>query len=183
MQIAMSPKERTLLESFLCRTSNYFEFGTGGSTWLASQLVCGSVISVDSSEEWLQKVRLSCEGHAIKPVLRFIDIGPLKDWGAPATADKRSNWPQYSGAATSDADFYLVDGRFRVASFAQCLISAPPSAMIGIHDFEVRPEYHVVRTVAREVAKAENLSVFVKDQSANLEAAEKLRIKYLYDYF
>jgi hypothetical protein len=67
----------------------------------------------------------------------------------------------------SRADLYLVDGRFRVACFMQIILHAHPDALIAIHDFANRPQYHVIYDVAREIAVRENLSVFVRRPDCN----------------
>jgi hypothetical protein len=40
------------------------------------------------------------------------------------------------------------------------LLNCRPDSLIMIHDFASRVAYHVIRKVAREIASAEDLSVF-----------------------
>lgn len=103
----------------------------------------------------------------VKPTLVHVDIGETGDWGYPVNKLKMDRWPKYHGAIWSDpgaseADFYMVDGRFRVACFMQAVLRARADSFIAIHDFANRSRYHVVREVAREVAVSENLSVFTR---------------------
>lgn len=169
MRIAMTAAEKTLFEQFLSCSENYLEFGAGGSTFLASALVRRSVISVDSSPEWLERVRTACleHKHPIQPVLVSVDVGEVKEWGWPRDETRRESWPDYHSAVWShpeskDADFCFVDGRFRVACFLQSLRHTRQEAIIGIHDFNDRPQYHVVHEFAREIARSEALSFFVR---------------------
>ena len=109
----------------------------------------------------------STRGAPVLPRLVHVDIGPTKEWGYPDGEARRDDWRSYHERIWADpeasrADFYLVDGRFRVACFAQVLLHAAPDALIAIHDFANRPDYHVVHDVAREVARTENLSVFLR---------------------
>lgn len=60
-----------------------------------------------------------------------------------------------------DVDFCLVDGRFRVACFLHSLLHCRADMLLAIHDFENRKRYHVLREIARAVAMADNLSVFL----------------------
>ena len=57
----MSDDECRLFKSILKCSMRYLEFGSGGSTCLAASLVTESNISIDSSLEWLDKVRQVCE--------------------------------------------------------------------------------------------------------------------------
>jgi hypothetical protein len=169
MQPSMLKAETNLFASFLRSSHNYFEFGTGGSTCLAASLVRNSVTSVDSSREWLDLVHKECDvkGLPIKPMLLHVDIGTVVEWGRPVQFSRRSAWSDYhssvwSNPRSKEADFYLVDGRFRVACFMQILLHSQHDALIAIHDFASRAQYHVVREVAREIAIANEFSVFIK---------------------
>ncbi len=161
----MSAAEAALFLSFVRNSRNYVEFGTGGSTVVASKHVKNSILSVDSSREWLDQVRAASASSQIKPELIFIDIGPTGDWGVPIDASTKSRWPDYHSAIwkiphSATADLYFVDGRFRVACFAQIVLHCNPTAIIGIHDFSSRPNYHCVREIAREIATAGDISFF-----------------------
>jgi hypothetical protein len=162
----MSAEEAALFLSFIKNSRDYVEFGTGGSTVLASKHVKNSILSVDSSQEWLNQVSCACGSSQTKPQLRFVDVGPIGDWGFPTDGSAKSRWPDYHSAIwtvqrSSDADLYLVDGRFRVACFAQTVLHCKPSAIIGIHDFSSRPAYHCVREIAQEIATAGDMSFFL----------------------
>jgi hypothetical protein len=161
----MSAEEAALFLSFVRNSRDYIEFGTGGSTVVASKHVKNSILSVDSSQEWLNQVSSACASSQTKPELMFIDIGPTGDWGFPIDASTKSRWPDYHSAIwktphSTEADLYLVDGRFRVACFAQIVLHCNPHAIIGIHDFGSRPNYHCVREIAREIATAGDMSFF-----------------------
>jgi hypothetical protein len=161
----MSDEEAALFLSFARNSRIYVEFGTGGSTILASKHVQGSILSVDSSRNWLDQVRAACATSQTRPELIFIDIGPTGEWGYPADPSTKSRWPDYHSAIwkmprSATADLYFVDGRFRVACFAQIVLHCNPNAIIGIHDFTSRPRYHCVRDIAREIATAGDMSFF-----------------------
>jgi len=164
MQARMSNKELALYMSFLKHSERYIEFGTGGSTVVASEHVKSWIISVDSSQGWLDKVLGACAGKKTIPEMKFIDIGKTGEWGMPIEPSRIQSWPSYHSSIwnsrTSEADLYLVDGRFRVACFAQIVLHCRPDAIIGFHDFTSRPHYHRVKEIAREVASAEDMSLF-----------------------
>lgn len=161
----MSSDEAALFLSFVRNSRIYVEFGTGGSTVVASRHVQSSILSVDSSREWLDQVRTACAPNQTQPELIFVDIGPIGEWGFPTDASTKKRWPDYHSAIwkmpeSTAADLYFVDGRFRVACFAQIVLHCNPNAIIGIHDFTSRPKYHCIREIAREIATAGDISFF-----------------------
>jgi hypothetical protein len=184
----MSEAEVSLFQSFLGCSENYFEFGAGGSTCFAAKLVKTSVTSIDSSKQWIDDVAKYCVDirAPIKPELIYVDIGPTGDWGFPIDDAQQEKWPTYHGStwcnpAVSQTDLYLVDGRFRVACFMQIVLHCRPDALIVIHDFASRPYYHVVRDVAREIATAEDLSVFQPLQQDVRDRAQTILWEYQFN--
>lgn len=175
MHIVMSEPEQALLLAFIRNSQRYVEFGSGGSTVLAAQYVGERIVSVDSDRAWLEKAAAACAPHRLQPELVAADIGPTGAWGFPTDESTRPRWPGYhediwSRPGTAEADLYLVDGRFRVACFAQVILHCGPAAVVGIHDFADRPHYHPVRAIAREIATVERLSFFLPRLGAETEA-------------
>ncbi len=167
MQPLMADAEVALLTSFLRQSRRYFEFGCGGSTFVASRTVAGRVTAVDSSAPWLERMREACRGEGGRAELNLIhvDIGPVGELGMPVDPATRDRWPAYYETVwrhpgSLDADLFLVDGRFRVACFMKTLLNCSPDAVIMIHDF-TRPYYQVIRQVAREIASVDSLSAFL----------------------
>ena len=181
MRLAMKPDEQGLLESVLRCASKYVEFGSGGSTVFAAGIVKDWIITVDSAVEWLERVRLQAEESksSIKLTLVHADIGPTKDWVYPVDQNSKPKWDDYHTKVweykeSAEADFYLVDGRFRVACFMQTLLRGNPYALIGIHDFTKRPHYAVVHEVAREIARASDLSIFIRRPDIDMRRVRDL---------
>ncbi|MDR3571114.1 MAG: hypothetical protein P4L81_02860 [Candidatus Pacebacteria bacterium] len=181
----MSDKEAELFRSFVRNSDNYIEFGTGGSTIVASQHVTRSITSVDSSVDWLAKVQSACADSIVTPKLVYVDIGPTGDWGYPVDQSAQSRWPRYHEIIwdfeeSREADLYMIDGRFRVACFAKTVINCDHNSIIGFHDFASRKHYHCVYEIAREIATAEDMSFF-QPLSDVLETATKLIEQYKYN--
>jgi hypothetical protein len=177
MKLAMKPDEIVLFRSFLECCQTFLEFGSGGSTVFAATLVSKEIISVDSSQAWQDQVRDYCttRNTPVLPRLVHCDVGELKGWGYPKDTSRKANWQRYHSGIWDEIDgkvpdFFLVDGRFRVASFMQIMLHGSPEAPVAIHDFGIRPKYQIVKKVAREIARSENLSIFVrrKDSDRNL---------------
>jgi len=164
------------------------EFGAGGSTCLAAQNVLEEIVAVDSSKEWLDKVKETCARNvtAVQPKLVHADIGGLTNWGWPIDQAHKEQWPKYHEAVLSDGhappfDAYLIDGRFRVACFMQSLIHCRTDSLILIHDFPPRPSYAVVHQVAREIACATNLSIFVRSDRFDPAIARNILSTHKFD--
>lgn len=180
MHPRMSTKEFELFLAFVRNSCNYVEFGTGGSTYVASQYVKESIISLDSSREWLDKVQSACGNNHVKPQMIHIDIGPVGDWGFPTDPNTKHLWPTYhefiwNHDNSRNGDLYIIDGRFRVACFAQIVLNCNKSSLIMFHDFQSREHYHCVRSIAREIATSEDLSVFVPLQGVTDVAGNMLQ--------
>ena len=166
MQPIMSNEETALFVSFVRNCSSYLEFGSGGSTYVASQYVRGPITSIDSSRTWLDRVAEACAASGTTPELQYVDIGATGDWGYPTDPSTEHRWPDYhtriwSHPGAKDTDLYLVDGRFRVACFAQITLHCRKDAIIGIHDFTSREQYHCVKEIGREIATSGDISFFL----------------------
>jgi hypothetical protein len=156
----MDPEEIALFERVLASgRRHYAEFGTGGSTLLASRAGFETLVGVDSDAEWARKVR---EDPAIAPLVTagrasilHADIGPVGNWGSPVDRSTAERWPRYLATMWAEwdrrglfPDLVLVDGRFRVAcclSVALLAAAARQAPLVLLHDVQdVRPAYRRV---------------------------------------
>lgn len=179
MQPRMSKAEIELFVSFVRHSHKYVEFGVGGTTCIASDYVADWILSVDSSEAWIGKTAQACAGKKTQPTFLYADIGPTKDWGVPIDPQTRPRWDSYHSdiwklPQSSSADLYLIDGRFRVACFAQTVLRCSPDSVIAIHDFASRKPYHVVRDIAREIASVEDIAFFLPTPGSRQRALDLL---------
>lgn len=185
MRPAMTEREIVLFNSLVSYSRRYVEFGAGGSTCHAASTGKEWIISIDSSPDWLSKVASQCNGNV---KLLHADIGKVGDWGVPIDANRRNDWPSYHERPwlepeAVEADFYLIDGRFRVACFVQSILrSVRPDAIFAIHDFSIRPPYHVVLPFVREIATSEQLSAFIRRPDFDRNAAAAVLDKHRYDF-
>jgi hypothetical protein len=143
------------------RTSNYLEFGSGGSTLLAHRMV-KTVVSVESDGHFLAEVRRRLDGNpGAAATLIHANIGLTEEWGKPVftrlTPKRVQRWQRYPQAPWAhyrrmglEPDLILVDGRFRVACVLESLLhlSTPHSCRILCDDYAGRPHYHVVERFA-----------------------------------
>ncbi len=178
MTPAMTPAEIALLTRRLSASTNYLEFGSGGSTVLAATLVSHSITSVESDIAWADRVVARIKQGVCRPRLHMIhvDIGETGKFGYPVGLESRDKWDNYYTMVwqeldAAEIDLVLVDGRFRVACFLTTLLRCPPNTRVMIHDFAVRPEYQAVRAFADEAEVADNLSVFTRRRDFNEDDA------------
>lgn len=177
----MSPEERVMFEKYLTKAKAYYEFGSGGSTKLATRHGV-EVYGVESDKFWVETLRKEA-GPLCK--VEYVDIGPTKEWGYPVDETEKAKFPKYSEAIMrykNGFDVILIDGRFRVACTLNAIKhtlqhkSAAQKTLIIIHDFWDRPNYHVVLNFLDVVDSAESLGVFKLKKNIDLKhLAEKLR--------
>jgi hypothetical protein len=183
----MLPSEISLFESVIRCATRYVEFGSGGTTVLAYHMGCASIVTIDSSLVWLEKVKEACTSNGKSEIkLIHADIGPIKELGYPRDESNKMLWERYHRAPWADpdvtlADTFLVDGRFRVACVMQTALHCSQNAIVMVHDFANRPYYHCIGEVVREIARADNLSVFQLRSDFNRAIAEALLTQYACD--
>lgn len=177
----MAPDEWKTFEGFIRCTERYVEFGSGASTVLAASMVKDWVIAFDSSQTWLDRVGESCRERKtrLEPALSYVDIGETGEWGFPKDETARERWPCYHSSMWGDArlaqaDLYLVDGRFRLACFAQILLHCGDRAFIAFHDYASRPHYHAAAALGREVVRVGDLSIFMRPSAFDRKMAQHL---------
>ena len=169
IQTAMSHREISLYRSLVRERRTIVEFGAGGSTMLAIKHSSAHIYSVDSSQEWIDRL-LKCRAvrRAVaqgRLYLHHADIGPVGEWGKPLIPPTYEKSTRYYSAIWSKfdnttADLVLIDGRFRVACVIETLRHCP-TATIAIHDFWDRPHYQVVLPALSCIERLDTIGVFV----------------------
>ena len=164
----MSENEETLFRAFVNNTTRYLEFGAGGSTIIASEIVKYSVQSVESSKAWIHNVNAECLNNRVKPSFIYANIGEIGEWGTPINEKQKSLWKNYHSIwdlpHTTNADIYFIDGRFRVACFAQICINCKHNTIIGVHDYK-RSAYSDIPKIGKTIASIENIAFFSPKKS------------------
>lgn len=163
-QPSMSDNETALFEKYLERAKRYFEFGSGGSSKLAASFGL-TVNGVESDRKWLTRLQqdLGSKGN-----IRYVDVGPTGEWGAPTDLSAADRFPDYSAAINTTGegyDFILVDGRFRVACALETVANIlahqkENEAIVFIHDFWGRDYYQPVLKYLDNIESVESAAVF-----------------------
>jgi hypothetical protein len=184
----MAPDEWKTFEGLVRCARRYVEFGAGASTVMAATLVADWVIAFDSSRAWLDRVGAACRERKarLEPILSHVDIGATGEWGFPQDETSRQHWPVYHSSMWTDprlaeADLYLIDGRFRLACFAQVLLHCGERAFVAFHDYASRPYYHAAAGIGREVLRVDDLSIFMRPAALDRELAQRMIGDHAYD--
>ncbi|MCH8493125.1 MAG: tetratricopeptide repeat protein [Idiomarina sp.] len=182
----MSAAEQGLFKKCLQSATQYFEFGSGGSSvWAVKQGL--DVHGVESDKNWIDAL-VNQLGNKCK--IDFSDIGPTGDWGYPTSNKFKQHYPKYSAAILNherEFDLILIDGRFRVACLFSTLIylltkhSKPESVTIFIHDFWNRQDsYSAVLDYLDEAHSAESAGTFKIKKGLKLSSVRSMYEKYKY---
>jgi len=153
--------DQAMLWRIYRESDSVFEMGVGESTKIAVFTGVPRYTGVDGSIEWLGEVRKVSPSHYR---FHWADVGEIGAWSVPTDTAATLKWPFYSmGALAAESaafDFYLVDGRFRVACLCACLLHAsrhgkdPAEFRVGVHDFQ-RIDYYRDALLVGEVGETQ----------------------------
>jgi hypothetical protein len=134
--------------------SAILEYGSGGSTVLASEMPGKRVWSVESDEAWAAMMRgwfvanPPAEGTQVEVI--WADIGPTKQWGHPRDKSGYRRYPRYPLGVWERGDIapdlVLVDGRFRTGCALAAALHASAPLRLLFDDYAPRPHYHRIET-------------------------------------
>lgn len=182
---AMSLSEINLLKKYLKKCQNYFEFGSGGSSKLASKM--GVLVhGVESDPVWLQQLQKEIGENKIK----HVDIGPTREWGYPVDLSAQDRFPLYSQSIHQTGeryDFILVDGRFRVACALQSARhiiqnDLQDNSIIFVHDFWGRDYYKPMLYFLDEVESIDTAIILKVKPDVDLKKLDEQISRYSTDF-
>ncbi|MDR2694988.1 MAG: hypothetical protein LBC79_01225 [Deltaproteobacteria bacterium] len=148
------------------------EFGMGGSTRLFFARGAAALYSVEGDLSFMKMVcddpllRAKFAANIFFPI--YANIGQVGEWSVPV-GHPTPIWLNYhhniwEKIAAQTLDFTLIDGRFRVACALQCFLRCRRNNMYLIHDFTIRPEYHLILKYA-DIMEQAGSSVLLKRRS------------------
>lgn len=152
-ELTLPEAEADLVRALYAAADVILEYGSGGSTILASELSDKTVFSVESDLDWAQMMRSYLEQNppakGTEVDVIWSDIGPTKEWGFPRNAKGWDRYARYPLQVWDLKEFrapdvVLVDGRFRIGcALATAFRTAKPVTLL-FDDYKRRKEYHVV---------------------------------------
>jgi hypothetical protein len=148
-ELTMPEAEAAVLRRAYERAECILEYGSGGSTVLASELPGKRVVSVESDPDWCAMMRDWFAANPRRSAVEIVhaDIGPTREWGHPQDEAQWRRFPAYplkvwdSGIAP---DVVLVDGRFRVGCALATAFRTQKPVTVLFDDYGDRKPYHRV---------------------------------------
>lgn len=161
----MSDEELKGFLSFMNPKYTYFEFGCGGSTTVASYYGL-KTYSYESDKVWYEKIK----NLNLNINLTLVDFGS-QNWGNPRQGTTVNDWKKYVQAYKKEynADIILIDGRFRVACAIDVYDKIKKDTIVLVHDYTVRPEYHIIEKYYNLIKTFGTLAVFLKKEKLVLK--------------
>ena len=142
----------------------YGEYGCGlSSKWMLKN-TSSKVISVDSSKEWVKKVKKENKNYQSRLIINHIDLGKVGSWGRPISYDKNYNFSDYTDYIWKQPEkpkLVLVDGRFRVCCFLTSLKFADAGTKIIFDDYVNRPHYHFIEKYVSRIHECGRQCLFI----------------------
>ena len=183
----MDKESVDFLTKEMLKCNTYLEFGSGGSTVLASRLNVPNIISVESDPKWIQLLqkRLSKKESNSKVNLLHSNLGRITAWGTPINPiDGQKNYAEIPWPLI-DPDqenlLILIDGRYRVACFLVSILRAPVNSLIIFDDYFDRSEYWVVESFLTPKIRIGRSAVFSTSKDFSFESANTLLKKFRMD--
>lgn len=137
---------------YLNQAKNYFEFGSGRSTYQAFlRYNIENIYSVESDKVWYQNLfKLMKDNERVH--LNYVEMDtPPNDFGNPGKNSTPEQWKNYSDQIllldkekANKIDFIMIDGRFRVACCLKAFDVINDDCVIAFDDFLNRKHYHIV---------------------------------------
>jgi hypothetical protein len=166
--LTFSSETQQFVQEHYAAADVILEYGSGGSTVLASEMRQKTIFSVESSRIWARKMRawFAQAQPPSRPVLHHVDIGPTGKWGTPIDTSGFQNYHRYPLSIWERADFVhpdviLIDGRFRVACAFAALLNCTKRTVLLFDDYEHRRRYHVLEDFADKQTSVGNMAKFV----------------------
>jgi len=180
----LKPCDKPMFYKYLGKSKFYFEFGSGGSTYVASTFDnIKKIISVESDKIWCNKV-LNCVKNKNRVKMHHINIeAKPNSLGYPGPNSKKETWFKYSDVIkrldkniSSKIDLILIDGRFRVACCLKCYNAMSDRCVIAFDDFIPRKHYHIILNYFNIIEKSKsNTMVILKKKPGKIIPQELIK--------
>lgn len=173
-----------IFKKYINQSKVYFEYGCGGSTYLAS--LCDNIqkiYTVESDIEWLNKVKFNIN---VKKDITYIYNDMLttpNTYGIPGKNATDIQKIEYSNkfirTLPNNVDTILIDGRFRVACTLKLYPYINENTIIIFDDFLDRSYYHtIILNYFNVIDYTSDKSMAVLQKKINLDIPKSLIQKY-----
>ena len=169
-----------LFKKYINQSKIYFEYGCGGSTYLAS--LCNNIekiYTVDSDIEWLNKVGLHINKKKNITYIYNEMLTIPNTYGIPGKNATDIQKIEYSNKfikiLPNNVDTILIDGRFRVACVLKLYPYINENTIIIFDDFLDRSYYHnIILNYFNLIDYTNDNCMAILQKKKNLEIPELL---------
>ncbi len=167
----------TWVRQHYAESETILEYGTGGSTVMASEMPGKSIFAVESDKDWAANLEsyISTSDQTRSPVqMHWVDVGPTKRWGIPQTTRFWKNYWHYPISVWSREDFVqpdviLADGIFRSACVLTAMMMTQKPVTLLFDDYmnprqnheTVRPRHAGIEKLIQPVEIKQRMAKFV----------------------
>jgi hypothetical protein len=141
----------------------YGEYGCGESTsWILKNTKL-KVISVDTSNQWIQSVLNENFSNKNRLNIKHADLGKVGNMGRPNSYVKSEMFSIYTDWIWYQEDkpsVVLIDGRFRVCCFLTSIKFAEEGTKILFDDYTSRPHYHFIEKYVNRIEECGRQCLF-----------------------
>jgi len=188
MQPHLSENDKQMFYKYLNISKNYFEYGSGGSTYQAS--IRDNILmiySVESDIEWQNKLKKNIVKDNVKFLFKEMNTLP-NTWGSPGkncTVEQKKHYSngirELSKNEQKGIDLILIDGRFRVACCLKCFDIIENNCFIAFDDFLNRQFYHIVLKYFDIIEKTQDNTMVILKKRDNVSVPHELIEEYELD--
>jgi hypothetical protein len=150
-ELTMPEAEGAALRAAYQAAEVILEYGSGGSTVMASEMPGKQVFAVESDAAWARMMddwfahAEPAPGTSVEVI--WADIGRTKEWGYPATDEGWQRYAHYPLAVWDrpgfrQPDVILVDGRFRTGCAMAAALRSKRPVTVLVDDYPKRKQYH-----------------------------------------
>ena len=182
----MKPNDKIMFCKYIDNATNYFEYGSGGSTYeCMKRQNIKSITSIESDIEWYNKIKEDLDLSQNNIIYCNMNC-EKNNWGRPGSDSTLSDWQNYSNQILKtdiNIDLILIDGRFRTACCLKCFNIINDDCIILFDDFLDREEDYGIVLDYYEVIENTSDNCMVVLKKKNCESPPiKLIEKYEKDF-
>ena len=165
----------SLFKKVVTEAKVYGEYGCGNSTIWTLENTSANIISVDTSMEWIMKVKDMINKNCIRVNIHHTNLGEVGDWGRPISYVNQKNFNDYTNHIWEQAEkpsVVLIDGRFRVCCFLTTLKFAFEGTKILFDDYTDRPHYHYIEKYVSRKKECGRQCLFIVPSKRDINIKE-----------
>ena len=180
----LSANDIKIFYQYLDKSTVYFEYGSGGSTYQANlRPNIQKIYTVESDKTWMNKLNSSINNTKITYIYNEMGTKP-HTWGYPSGRCLKTDLINYSEhmrnlsiEERSKIDLVMIDGRFRVACCLKCFEVINDDCYIIFDDFLHRKKYHIILNYYDIIEKTEDKRMVILRKKKNISIPDDKIVK------